>query len=46
VRRIYLNGHSGFQSVQEGTDAIVRMASIDAAGPSGAFVDRHGNVPW
>jgi NAD(P)-dependent dehydrogenase (short-subunit alcohol dehydrogenase family) len=40
------NGHSGFQSVEEGTDAIVRMASIDATGPTGAFVDRHGNVPW
>lgn len=41
-----LNRHSGVQSVQEGTDAIVRMASIDAAGPTGTFVDRHGNVPW
>jgi NAD(P)-dependent dehydrogenase (short-subunit alcohol dehydrogenase family) len=41
-----LNGHSGVQSVQEGTDAIVRMASIGATGPTGTFVDRHGNVPW
>ena len=40
------NNHAGFQSVQEGTDAIVRMASLDAAGPTGAFVDRHGTVPW
>ena len=40
------NGHSGFQSVHEGTDAIVRMATIDGAGPTGAFVDRHGTVPW
>jgi NAD(P)-dependent dehydrogenase (short-subunit alcohol dehydrogenase family) len=41
-----LNGHSGTQTVEEGTDAIVRMASIDATGPTGAFVDRHGDVPW
>jgi NAD(P)-dependent dehydrogenase (short-subunit alcohol dehydrogenase family) len=41
-----LNGHSGVQSVQEGTDAIVRMATIDADGPTGTFVDRHGAVPW
>jgi hypothetical protein len=41
-----LNGHSGIQSVEEGTDAIVRMATIGAGGPTGAFVDRHGTVPW
>jgi NAD(P)-dependent dehydrogenase (short-subunit alcohol dehydrogenase family) len=40
------NAHSGIQTIQEGTDAIVRMASIDATGPTGAFVDRHGVVPW
>ena len=41
-----LNGHSGVQSVEEGTDAIVRMATIGSEGPTGAFVDRHGTVPW
>jgi len=40
------NDHSGIQTVQEGTDAIVRMASIDPSGPTGAFLDRHGTVPW
>ena len=40
------NNHAGIQTVQEGTDAIVRMASIDPSGPTGAFIDRHGNVPW
>ena len=40
------NDHRGFQTVEEGTDAIVRMAGIDASGPTGAFVDRHGTVPW
>jgi NAD(P)-dependent dehydrogenase (short-subunit alcohol dehydrogenase family) len=41
-----LNGHSGTQSVQEGTDAIVRMACLDAGGPTGTFTDRYGSVPW
>jgi NAD(P)-dependent dehydrogenase (short-subunit alcohol dehydrogenase family) len=41
-----LNGHSGVQSVQERTDAIVRMATVDGTGPTGAFIDRHGTVPW
>jgi len=40
------NGHRGTQTVEEGTDAIVRMAQIDASGPTGTFVDRHGRVPW
>jgi NAD(P)-dependent dehydrogenase (short-subunit alcohol dehydrogenase family) len=41
-----LNGRNGTQSVQEGTDAIVAMAQLDASGPTGAFVDRHGPVEW
>ncbi len=41
-----LNGNSGTQTVTEGTDAIVAMASIGADGPSGTFTDRHGEVPW
>jgi NAD(P)-dependent dehydrogenase (short-subunit alcohol dehydrogenase family) len=41
-----LNGHSGTQTVTEGTDAIVALAQLDASGPTGTFVDRHGVVPW
>jgi NAD(P)-dependent dehydrogenase (short-subunit alcohol dehydrogenase family) len=40
------NNHRGPQSVEEGTDAIVRMAQLDASGPTGMFVDRHGPLPW
>jgi NAD(P)-dependent dehydrogenase (short-subunit alcohol dehydrogenase family) len=40
------NGHSGPQTVTEGTDAIVAMACIGAEGPSGTFTDRHGAVAW
>jgi NAD(P)-dependent dehydrogenase (short-subunit alcohol dehydrogenase family) len=41
-----LNHNSGHQTVTEGTDAIVTMASIDADGPTGTFSDRNGPVPW
>jgi NAD(P)-dependent dehydrogenase (short-subunit alcohol dehydrogenase family) len=41
-----LNGNSGPQTVTEGTDAIVAMASIGTDGPTGTFTDRHGEVPW
>lgn len=41
-----LNGNRGTQSVTEGTDAIVRLATIDADGPTATFQDRNGTVPW
>jgi NAD(P)-dependent dehydrogenase (short-subunit alcohol dehydrogenase family) len=41
-----LNGHSGPQTVTEGTDAVVAMASIGADGPTGTFTDRHGALAW
>jgi NAD(P)-dependent dehydrogenase (short-subunit alcohol dehydrogenase family) len=41
-----LNGHSGPQSVTEGTDAVVAMATIGKDGPTGTFTDREGVVPW
>ncbi|MFI9169235.1 SDR family NAD(P)-dependent oxidoreductase [Streptomyces lincolnensis] len=40
------NGHSGPQTVTEGTDAIVELATIGPDGPTGAFRDRHGAVAW
>jgi NAD(P)-dependent dehydrogenase (short-subunit alcohol dehydrogenase family) len=40
------NGHSGHQTVTEGTDAIVALATIDKAGPTGTYSDRHGPVGW
>jgi NAD(P)-dependent dehydrogenase (short-subunit alcohol dehydrogenase family) len=41
-----LNGHSGTQTVTEGTDAIVTLATIGPDGPTGTFIDRAGVVPW
>jgi NAD(P)-dependent dehydrogenase (short-subunit alcohol dehydrogenase family) len=41
-----MNGHSGPQSLTEGTDAIVALAQIGRDGPTNTFADRHGVVPW
>jgi NAD(P)-dependent dehydrogenase (short-subunit alcohol dehydrogenase family) len=41
-----LNGHSGPQTVAEGTDAIVALATEPATAGTGRFVDRFGAVPW
>jgi NAD(P)-dependent dehydrogenase (short-subunit alcohol dehydrogenase family) len=41
-----LNGHSGTQTVTEGTDAIVELATIGTDGPTGTFRDRQGAVAW
>ncbi|GAB3605884.1 SDR family NAD(P)-dependent oxidoreductase [Conyzicola nivalis] len=41
-----LNGNSGPQTVTEGTDAVVAMATIGTDGPTGTFVARDGVMPW
>jgi NAD(P)-dependent dehydrogenase (short-subunit alcohol dehydrogenase family) len=41
-----LNGHSGHQTVTEGTDAIVALATEDASAGTGRFMDRVGPVAW
>lgn len=41
-----LNGHSGPQTVTEGTDAIVALATEDASAGTGRFIDRFGPVGW
>jgi len=40
------NQHSGPQTIEEGTDAIVKLATIGKDGPTGSFQDRHGIVEW
>jgi NAD(P)-dependent dehydrogenase (short-subunit alcohol dehydrogenase family) len=40
------NANRGTQTVTEGSDAIVRMATIGPDGPTGTFVSRNGPVPW
>ncbi|WP_161883977.1 SDR family NAD(P)-dependent oxidoreductase [Deinococcus alpinitundrae] len=41
-----LNGHSGPQTVTEGTDAIITLATEDADAGTGRFIDRFGPVAW
>lgn len=41
-----MNNHTGALTVTEGTDPIVELATMDAAGPSGIFIDRLGHVAW
>lgn len=41
-----LNQNSGPQTVEQGTDAIVRLATIGKDGPTGTFQDREGLLPW
>jgi NAD(P)-dependent dehydrogenase (short-subunit alcohol dehydrogenase family) len=40
------NQNRGTQTVHEGTDVIVQMATIGPEGPTGSFVRRDGPVPW
>lgn len=40
------NAHCGLQTVEEGTDAIIHLATLPPEGPTGIFIDRHGWVPW
>jgi len=41
-----LNGNNGTQTVQEGTDAIVELATRGGEGPTGTFIDRSGVAPF
>ncbi|WP_139977827.1 SDR family NAD(P)-dependent oxidoreductase [Nocardioides litoris] len=41
-----LNGHSGPQTVTEGTDAVVALATEGPGHGSGRLVDRHGETAW
>ncbi|MFC4010085.1 SDR family NAD(P)-dependent oxidoreductase [Nonomuraea purpurea] len=41
-----MNHHTGELTVTEGTDPIVKLATIDADGPTGIFIDRLGPIAW
>jgi len=40
------NGHSGHQTVTEGTDATVALALLDQSGPTGEFHSRTGRIDY
>ena len=41
-----MNNNTGALTVTEGTDSILRLATLDPDGPTGIFVDRLGPVAW
>ncbi len=41
-----LNHFAGIQTVEQGAEAIVRMAQIGPDGPTCGFFDANGPVPW
>jgi NAD(P)-dependent dehydrogenase (short-subunit alcohol dehydrogenase family) len=41
-----LNGRTGTQTVEQGAEIIVRMAQLGPDGPTGAYVDAGGPLPW
>ncbi|GAB2952192.1 SDR family NAD(P)-dependent oxidoreductase [Nonomuraea fastidiosa] len=41
-----MNHHTGTLTVTQGSDPIVHLATLDADGPSGVFIDRLGPVGW
>jgi NAD(P)-dependent dehydrogenase (short-subunit alcohol dehydrogenase family) len=41
-----MNNHTGALTVTEGTDSIVRLATLGPDGPTGTFIDRLGPVGW
>jgi NAD(P)-dependent dehydrogenase (short-subunit alcohol dehydrogenase family) len=41
-----MNGHRGQLTVTEGSDPIIQLATLDADGPTGTFIDRLGPVGW
>jgi hypothetical protein len=41
-----LNGRTGTQTVEEGSEIIVRMAQAGSDGPTGAYFDAKGSIPW
>jgi NAD(P)-dependent dehydrogenase (short-subunit alcohol dehydrogenase family) len=40
------NAHRGVKTVEQGAEAIVRMALLDQSGPTGGYFDDQGTVPW
>ncbi len=41
-----MNRHTGTQTAEEGTIAIVRLATLPDDGVTGGYFDRDGSVPW
>ncbi len=49
ARRLIALGHAvyvGAQTIEQGTDAIVRLATIATDGPTGTLQDATRVIPW
>ena len=41
-----LNGHRGTRSTADAASVVIRLACLDAAGPTGGFFSADGPVAW
>ncbi|MFI9590439.1 SDR family oxidoreductase [Nonomuraea sp. NPDC052265] len=41
-----LNGHTGFRTAEQGAAVAVRLATLDADGPTGAYLEDAGPIGW
>ncbi|KAB8192984.1 SDR family NAD(P)-dependent oxidoreductase [Nonomuraea phyllanthi] len=41
-----LNGNTGFRTAEQGAAVAVRLATLDADGPTGAYMDDGGTLRW
>ncbi|PSK96019.1 NAD(P)-dependent dehydrogenase (short-subunit alcohol dehydrogenase family) [Murinocardiopsis flavida] len=41
-----INNHSGYLTPAQGAAVMVRLATLDAGGPTGGFFNADGPVPW
>ncbi|MEU6742651.1 SDR family NAD(P)-dependent oxidoreductase [Streptosporangium sandarakinum] len=41
-----MNHHTGQLTVTEGTDSIIKLATVGPDGPTGVFIDRLGPIGW
>lgn len=41
-----LNGNTGYRTPEQGAAIVVRLATLDAAGPTGGIYGEDGPIPW
>lgn len=41
-----LNNHKGHRTVQQAAEIILRLATLDADGPTAGYFDENGPLPW
>ncbi|MER6578308.1 hypothetical protein [Nonomuraea sp. NPDC001023] len=45
-RQTDLNAHTGFRTAEQGAAIVVRLATLDADGPTGAYLEDAGSIGW